>query len=122
MTGIGTLYVDGAFWFETGERSRKDRDTARDPRCALSLATDAFDLVVEGEAERVTDPATTDMAARWAAEGWPAACRRVRPGDHRRLRPRRVQGPRREASTGSHHAATALRTVRSGGATRWTFR
>lgn len=39
----------------------------------LSVATDEFDLVVEGEAGQVTDPPTVAaMAARWAAEGWPA--------------------------------------------------
>src|SRR5204863_7048435 len=49
------------------------RNLARDPRCALSLATEEFDLVVEGEASLVTDPATVaDLAARWAAGGWPA--------------------------------------------------
>ena len=73
VTGIGALWVDGAFWFETGETSRKGRNLARDPRCTLSVATHDFDLVVEGEASRVTDPPTVaDMAQRWAAEGWPA--------------------------------------------------
>src|SRR5688500_9672804 len=49
VTGIGALWVDGAFWFETGERSRKGRNLARDPRCSLSVSTQQFDLVVEGE-------------------------------------------------------------------------
>jgi len=39
----------------------------------MSIATHDFDLTVEGEATLVTDPATiADMAARWAAGGWPA--------------------------------------------------
>src|SRR3712207_2122231 len=33
VTGIGAIWVDDAFWFETGERSRKGRNLARDPRC-----------------------------------------------------------------------------------------
>ncbi|WP_199796686.1 pyridoxamine 5'-phosphate oxidase family protein [Pseudonocardia dioxanivorans] len=71
VTGIGALWVDGTFWFETGERTRKGRNLARDPRCALSLATEKFDLVVRGTAEQVTDPATVArMAAHWA-EDWP---------------------------------------------------
>ncbi len=38
----------------------------------MSLATEEFDLVVEAEAHRVTDPQTVaDLAGRWAAEGWP---------------------------------------------------
>jgi len=39
----------------------------------LSVATDEFDLVVEGMAEKVTDPATVEiMAERWREVGWPA--------------------------------------------------
>jgi PPOX class probable F420-dependent enzyme len=73
VTGIGALWVDGAFWFETGERTRKGRNLARDPRCTLSVATAEFDLVVEGAATKVTDAATVrELAARWAAGGWPA--------------------------------------------------
>src|ERR1700737_325307 len=39
VTGVGALWVDGAFWFETGERTRKGKNLALDPRCTLSLAT-----------------------------------------------------------------------------------
>src|SRR5438105_4843215 len=58
VTGVGALWVDGAFWFETGAATRKGRNLARDPRCALSVATADFDLVVEGTAARVADEAT----------------------------------------------------------------
>src|ERR1700682_1368522 len=54
VTGVGALWVDDAFWFETGEGTRKGRNLARDPRGTLSLATLDFDLVVEGEAHKVT--------------------------------------------------------------------
>ena len=50
VTGLGALWVDDAFWFVTGERSRKGRNLARDPRCTMSLATHDYDLVVEGTA------------------------------------------------------------------------
>src|SRR4051812_49005690 len=56
VTGIGALWVDGAFWFETGEHTRKGRNLARDPRCSLSVAVHDFDLTLEGTAEPVTDP------------------------------------------------------------------
>src|SRR5713226_930445 len=73
VTGVGALWVDDAFWFETGETTRKGRNLADDPRCALSVASHDFDLVVEGEARKVSDPSTVAaMAERWAAEGWPA--------------------------------------------------
>jgi Pyridoxamine 5'-phosphate oxidase len=72
LTGIGATWSDGAFWFQTGERTRKARNLASDPRCTLSLATDEFDLVVEGDAQRVTyPPRVAALAERWSAEGWP---------------------------------------------------
>jgi hypothetical protein len=43
VTGIGALWADGAFWFETGERTRKAANLVRDPRCALSVATADLD-------------------------------------------------------------------------------
>src|SRR3954451_11389785 len=55
VTGIGALWVDGAFWFVTAETSHKGRNLARDARCSLSLSTHEFDVTVEGTAERITD-------------------------------------------------------------------
>src|ERR687897_178862 len=49
VTGIGAMWHDGAFWFETGERTRKGRNLASHPRCTLSVAPHDFELVVEGE-------------------------------------------------------------------------
>ncbi|MCK9894128.1 pyridoxamine 5'-phosphate oxidase family protein [Frankia sp. AgB32] len=122
VTGIGALYAEGGFWFETGGQTRKGRNVARDSRCALSLATDEFDLVVEGRASRVTDPATVRaMAALWADGGWPA-----RVDDSGQALTAEYSAP----SAGpppwfvyriSVEAATVQRTVEPGGATRWRF-
>ena len=72
LTGIGALWAEGSFWFETGRHTRKGRNLARDPRCALSIATERFDLAVQGAAVLISDPPTVAaLAARWAAEGWP---------------------------------------------------
>ena len=72
VTGIGSLWHRNTFWFETGERTRKGRNLARDPRCTLSLATDELDLVVRGRATVVEDPAVVaELAALWADDGWP---------------------------------------------------
>ncbi len=39
----------------------------------MSVSTDGFDLVVEGTAEQVIDPAAVaKLAAVWAGRGWPA--------------------------------------------------
>jgi len=73
VTGIGALWVDGAFWFETGAGTRQGKNLARDPRCTVSVAPHDFDLVIDGEARMVTDASTVSaMAERWAAAGWPA--------------------------------------------------
>jgi Pyridoxamine 5'-phosphate oxidase len=122
VTGIGGLWVDGAFWFETGDGTRKAKNLARDPRCALSVATHEFDLVLDGEARKVVDPATVaSMAARWAAQGWPA-----RVDDTGQALTAEYSAP----SAGpppwfvyrlTPRVATALGTVEPGGATRWRF-
>jgi hypothetical protein len=71
VNGIGSLWLDGAFIFETGRSSRKGRNIERDPRCTISLSLEDFDLVVEGEAELVSDPALVLEVARIYAEDWP---------------------------------------------------
>src|SRR5581483_11304529 len=58
LTGVGTVWVDGVFWFETGDGTRKARNIARDPRCTLSISLHEFDLIVDGEAEKVVHPTT----------------------------------------------------------------
>src|SRR5438128_9769789 len=63
VNGIGALWVDDAFYFETGGTSRKARNLARDPRATLSVSTDEFDVVVEGEVAKVTDRATVAAMA-----------------------------------------------------------
>ena len=122
VTGVGAIWVDGAFWFETGERTRKGRNLARDPRCSLSVATHEFDLVLEGTAHRVTDrPTVAAMAERWAAQGWP--CRVDESGEALTAE---FSAPSAGPPPWSVYritpaAATALGTVEPGGATRWRF-
>jgi pyridoxine/pyridoxamine 5'-phosphate oxidase len=73
VTAVGALWLDGAFWFQTGPRTQKARNVARDPRCSVALSIRDGDVVVEGAAERVTDPAALGRAAKaWADQGWPA--------------------------------------------------
>jgi hypothetical protein len=122
VTGMGALWVEGAFWFETGAGTRKGRNLARDARCALSLALHEFDLVVDGTATQVLDPATVAArAAEWAAGGWP--CEVDDSGTA-------LTAPFSAPSAGKPPwqvyrieptSITALMTVEPGGATRWTF-
>jgi hypothetical protein len=73
VTSVGALWHAGSLWFQTGERTRKAKNVARDSRCTISVATRRFDVTVAGEAGRVTDPrVVAEIAALWARGGWPA--------------------------------------------------
>lgn len=70
---VGVVRVDGQWYFNSGPRTRKSRNLAADPRCVVSLATHPFDLVLEGTAERVTDPDVLgSVVEAFAEHGWPA--------------------------------------------------
>jgi Pyridoxamine 5'-phosphate oxidase len=72
-TPVGVVQHDGSWYFTSGLATRKSRNLARDPRCTFSVATDPFDLVVEGAAELVTDHGElASVAAVFAEGGWPA--------------------------------------------------
>jgi PPOX class probable F420-dependent enzyme len=122
VTGVGALWHDGVFCFETGPTTRKARNVARDPRATLSVALDDYDLVVEGTVERITDAAlVAELAARWNDSGWP--CRVDDTGTALTAdfsAPSAGKPPwhvYRLTPTG----ATALYTSEPGGATRWSF-
>ena len=73
VTAVGALWIDDTFWFQTGGATRKCRNVARDPRCSVGVSIRDADVVVEGEAARVTDPVTVARIAKaWADNGWPA--------------------------------------------------
>jgi hypothetical protein len=122
ITGIGALWADGCWWFATGMQTRKGRNLARDPRCTLSVAAREFDLVVDGEASPVTDAATVaDMAARWAAEGWPARVDDTGTALTAEYSAPSAGPPPWHVYRLTPRTATALGTVDPGGATRWRF-
>ncbi len=74
VAGVGALWLDGKFYFTSGEGTRKSRNLADNPHCVVSVALPDLDLVVEGTATRVTDGATVQrLAERYAAQGWPAS-------------------------------------------------
>jgi len=73
VTAVGALWVDGTFWFQTGAGTRKGRNVARDPRCSVAVSIRGADVVIEGDAVRVTEPgAVARIAKAWADNGWPA--------------------------------------------------
>jgi hypothetical protein len=73
---VGAVWLDGVFYFTTGAATRKARNLAHNPRCVIALAAPDLDLVVEGEAVKVTDEATLQRLAQiYADQGWPATVR-----------------------------------------------
>ena len=122
ITGVGGLWLDGAFWFQTGEATRKGRNLARDGRCTLSVATDEFDLIVEGSAHKVTAPdVVADLAQRWAAEGWPARVDESGQALTAAYSAPSAGPPPWHVYRVTPRAATAVGTIEPYGATRWRF-
>jgi pyridoxine/pyridoxamine 5'-phosphate oxidase len=73
VTAVGALWMDGTFWFQTGARTRKARNIARDARCSIAVSVRDADVVFDGDAAQVADPARVAQLARaWADNGWPA--------------------------------------------------
>jgi hypothetical protein len=122
VTAVGAIWLDGTFWFQTGEGTRKSANVARDPRCAIAISVRDADLVIEGEARRVTDPASVARAAEaWAAGGWPAELDERGPG---------LTAPFNAPSQGPPpwnvyrielRSATVVLGTEPGGLTRFTF-
>ncbi len=104
VTSVGALWHAGSCWFQTGEGTRKAKNVARDPRCTISVATKGFDVMVAGEARRVTDPKiVAEIAALWAKSGCPPSPTTREPASPRRST-RRPSVRRRGSSTKSSRA------------------
>lgn len=74
VTPLGAISVEHRWYFTSGPGTRKSRNLARDARCVLSVATHPFDLVLEGTAARVVDPAVLrSVVAEYNDGGWPCA-------------------------------------------------
>lgn len=76
VTALGARWIDGSLYFNAGPATRKAINLAATPTCALTLSTEKFDLVVEGEARRVSDREEIDrIGAVYAALGWSTLAR-----------------------------------------------
>src|SRR5262249_28836944 len=72
--GVGAAWVDGELYFTSGPGTLKSRNLAANPACSVSVRLRGIDLVLEGEAVRVTDPSTLErLAAAYHSSGWPAS-------------------------------------------------
>ncbi|MGV9456197.1 pyridoxamine 5'-phosphate oxidase family protein [Streptomyces sp. NPDC003635] len=73
VTPLPAVWSGGALHFCTGPEERKARNLAENPQVVLTTGTntwdEGYDLVVEGEAVRVTDEARLrELAAAWEAK------------------------------------------------------
>jgi len=85
VTPLVAVWFDGALHFTTGPDEQKARNLASNPQVVLTTGCDRWDggldVMVEGEAERVTDRATLErLAAAWATK-WDGRSWRFRAAD-----------------------------------------
>lgn len=120
LAGIGAFWLDGDIYFTSSPGTRKARNLATNPACTLAVHLEGIDLVLEGEADRVTDATTLARVATLAREGgWPAEVE----GDA-------LTAPFSAPSAGpppwhlyrlTFHTAFGVATAEPFGATRWRF-
>ena len=60
---VGIVWTDGKVYFTSGPGTRKSKNLSSDPHCTVTVATEQFDIVIEGQASRVT--------AMPPSAGWP---------------------------------------------------
>jgi Pyridoxamine 5'-phosphate oxidase len=87
---IGAVWNEGHFYFSSGAGTRKSRNLAKNPNCVMTLAAKGLDLVLEGEAAKVTmtqssaaSPRSSHPAAglrRYAAAHFTTSSARRAPG------------------------------------------
>ena len=51
---VGAVWDQGKFYIVSGPGTQKSTNLARDPRCSIAVAAQGLDIVLEGEARRVT--------------------------------------------------------------------
>jgi hypothetical protein len=119
--GLGALWHDGDLYIVSGAQTRKSRNLVANPACTISVVLEGLDLILEGEAIRVTDQPTLEAVARLYREaGWPAQVE----GDA-------FTAPYSAPSAGpppwqlyrfTFHTAFGVAGAEPHGATRWRFK
>lgn len=73
---IGALWIGGGLYFTMGQDTKKGRNLARNPHCAIAETGRGLDFTIEGTATRLTDPADLQRVAEaYTAHGWPLSYR-----------------------------------------------
>lgn len=122
VTAVGALWLDGCFWFQTGKRTRKAHNVARNPRCSVAVSIAAGDVVVEGDAVQVSDrPTVTRVAKAFADQGWPAEVHENGTGITAPYNAPSLGKPPWNVYRVQPAEATVVSTVEPGGSTRFRF-
>jgi hypothetical protein len=118
--GIGAVWHNGDLYFTSNSDTRKSRELAANPACAIAMRLPGLDVVFEGEATRTTDPATLEaVAALYREGGWPAQVEDVA-----------ITAPFSAPSAGpppwhlyrfTFRTVVGVATAEPHGATRWRF-
>lgn len=118
--GVGAVWFDGDFYFVSSPNARKARGLAANPACTLSVKLEGIDLVLEGEANCITEKSTLEAVAKiYRDGGWPAEVE----GDA-------FTAPFMAPSGGpppwylyrfTFHTVFGVATAKPDGATRWRF-
>ena len=122
VAAVGALWIDGKFYFTSGDGTRKSQDLAQRDECVIAVKLTDLDLVVEGTAHRVTDQPTLErLAAAYDAQGWPAT---VHEGRHAITAP--YSAPSAGPAPWNLYEFTPVKafgvaTAEPHGATRWDF-
>src|SRR4051794_9958499 len=66
------VWVESALYFTTSNDTRKARNLAQNPHCVIAGATEGLDLIIQGNATKVTEQATLRRVAEAYANkyGW----------------------------------------------------
>ena len=118
--GIGAIWFEGEIYFTSGPGTRKSRNLAANRACTISASLATIDIVMEGEAVRVTDvPTLEGVAGRCRESGWPV-----------QVEGEAFTGPFSAPSAGpppwelyrfTFHTVIGNATAEPHGATRWRF-
>ena len=118
--GVGALWHDGDLYIVSGPQTRKSRNLAGRAACTISVRLEGIDLILEGEAARVTDQPTLEaVAGLYREAGWPAE-----------VEGEAFTAPYSAPSAGpppwylyrfTFHTAFGVATAEPYGATRWRF-
>lgn len=118
--GVGAIWVRDALYFTSGPGTLKSRNLAVNPACSASVRLRGIDLVLEGEAHRVTEPSTLEsVAAIYRSGGWPVSV--AGDGYTAEYSAPSAGPPPWHLYRLTLHTAVGVATAAPHGATRWDF-